>query len=137
MPLITVTIFFPLLGRSALGLAEFALLSVILTPFIAQIFFLKRKVFKNNLFIRFHAYQSLILVGLEIAASIILLLIFDSLKSSWAVETILPPVKLISWAVILVYIGLMIFCAVKAYKNETFKIPQIGDWAMNFAQKMW
>lgn len=76
--------------------------------------------FKNDKFIRFHAFQSLTLAGVAFVG--------------WIVLMIIP---ILGW-ILLAFWGLGIFvtwviCVIKAFQKEMFKLPVIGDFAMKQA----
>ena len=90
------------------------------TPFVGIIFsivFLLIEPQKKDRFVRFHAFQALFL---WIAAVVL-----------WLVLRSILPFGLwpLLWLVRLAIIGGLIFLMVKAYNNEEFKVPVIGDIA--------
>ena len=90
---------------------------------------------KDNKFVRFHAIQS-ILWGLAMTVAIFAVMIVGMIIAfaaaavsstlAWIVGTILGLLYLV-WFVGTV--GGMIYAAVKAYGNEMFKLPIVGDFA--------
>ncbi len=90
------------------------------TPFIGIIFtivFLLIEPQKKDRFVRFHAFQALFL---WVAALVL-----------WLILAAILPFALwpLLWLVRLAIIGGLIFLMVKAYNNEEFKVPVIGDIA--------
>ncbi len=74
---------------------------------------------KENDYIRFHAAQSVIVFG---SLNIIVLIPF----LGWMVATILGPIGLILWVILMV----------KAYQGERFKLPLCGDYAEKLKDKI-
>jgi uncharacterized membrane protein len=92
--------------------------------FVSGIFFLIVDPYKQNQFVRFHALQSIFLS----VAWTALYLVFDAgfailPGALWSVSLMLNSV--LSLAVFLLWLFLMY----KAYNNERFKLPVIGDVA--------
>jgi uncharacterized membrane protein len=91
---------------------------------ITGILFLVLEPYKRNQFVRFHAFQAIFLhlawIALAIADSIIGMI----LPWSLAVLT-----SLIWLVIFLGGMAVWIFCMVKAYNRERFKLPIIGDLA--------
>lgn len=75
---------------------------------------------KENQFVRFHAYQSIMvtvgLVILSIGLSFVPLV-------GWALSLLLSPIGFIIWIV----------CMYKAYQGEVFKLPIVGNMAASQA----
>ncbi len=92
---------------------------------------------KDNKFVRFHAIQSL-LWGLLMTIAIFVIAIVGTIIAlvagaasgtlGWIVGVI---VMLLYFAWLVACLGGMIYSAVKAYGNEKFKLPVVG----NFAEK--
>jgi len=97
------------------GLADNVAGALAYVTIIPAIIFLVMEPYNKNKFIRFHAFQCLFMAGAAFAISII---------------AIIP---ILGWIVFIVgYLGLLvgwILCVVKAYGNEKFKLPLIGDLA--------
>ena len=91
---------------------------------------------KDNKFVRFHAMQSIITFGalniLQILIGIfsaILVAIFTAMRAytlAYTFATIMGILVTILWLVIL---ALAIFLIIKAYQNETYKLPIAGKIA--------
>lgn len=86
---------------------------------------------KQSRFLRFHAFQSLLLH----AAAIVLWIAFVAAQAVAAM--IAGPLALLVWVVELLVslalLGLVIFMMVKAYNNEEQPLPLIGDMAKQWA----
>ncbi len=83
---------------------------------IIAIVWLVLEPYNKNRFIRFHAIQA---IGLAVV--------------SMGLSIVLGMIPLLGW-ILLIFLPLVIFvaavlCAVKAFKNEWFKLPVIGDFA--------
>jgi len=92
--------------------------------FISGIFFLVAEPYKRDSFVRFHAYQSIFVSLAGIVLHFALGVLLSCLP--WTLWSLITTVSsLVSLAVFLVFLLLMY----KAYSNERFKIPVIGDLA--------
>ncbi len=92
--------------------------------FFTGIFFLVAEPYKRDPFVRFHAYQSIFLS----VAWIVLHFAFGIMLSflPWALWSLISMISsLVSLALFLVVLLLMF----KAYNNDRFKLPVIGDLA--------
>lgn len=92
---------------------------------ILAIVFLNLNPYKRNIFMRFHAFQALLLGGVGLGLSL-LQIVLASIATALGVVSIF-----IVWSLV----AIAIFVAHKSFKNEIFKLPIIGDWAMNWANK--
>ncbi len=92
-----------------------ALLSYVV---IIAIVFLIIEPFKNDKFVRFHAFQSIFYWIAVIVIFMLIGMVFP--LSIWL---------LVYWPLRLLSFILMIFMMYKAYNNEKFKLPFIGDLA--------
>jgi uncharacterized membrane protein len=82
---------------------------------------------KENKFIRFHAFQSLLLHG---AAFVVLFGIqVLSVVVSMALGALGGLIGLIGLPIGLAFLGAQIFLMIKANENAQFKLPVIGDMA--------
>jgi len=79
---------------------------------------------KQNRFLRFHAFQSLLFAGALTAACTVVWIISHII---WFVG------MLLSLVLGLVGIGGLIFLAVKAYGNEEFELPVLGPLARQWS----
>ena len=82
---------------------------------------------KDNKFVRFHAFQSLLFWAAVIVISIVLGIFAGILTAiSWALGTLFFSLfGLFELAVLIA----VIFLAYKAFQGENFKLPVIGDMA--------
>lgn len=88
---------------------------------------------KDNKFMRFHAFQSLLLtvayivlvIGIEIFSTIIAIV-----TRSGAITALFSLLVLV---IVLAFLGLMIFAMIKGYQGQKFKLPIVGDMAEKWA----
>jgi uncharacterized membrane protein len=127
-------------AKSSTGLDEnIASLLAYLFQFLGGlIFFL---IEKDSRFVRFHAMQSMLLsgvfwvaiIGLNILSLVLALIVgqVSGLLGSlvWVFTTLLEVVIAIACL-----IGLVL-CMIKAYQNQYFKLPFLGNFAEKFSQK--
>ena len=127
-------------GKSSTGLDEnvAALLSYIFGWVSGLIFFL---IEKDSRLVRFHAMQSLlfnVLVGVIFTVLWVVLFVFWLIAAqiSGALTGLLTILSTLIWVVlgIAVLIG-WIFCLIKAFQGQYFKLPVIGNFAEKFSQK--
>jgi uncharacterized membrane protein len=95
---------------------------------ITGLIFLLIEPYKNDKFVRFHAFQSIFfnvsLIGVYIVV-FILSIVLGFITKGLSVF-LMGPVLLLVWLGVLIT---WIFLMVKAYNNQTFKLPIIGDLA--------
>jgi len=100
---------------------------------VTGIIFLVLEPYKRDPFVRFHAFQSIFLnvalIIFGIVWSNIIVMGMLSLGFLWTIFS------LIGTLVYLAFFLLWLFLMYKAYNNETFKIPVIGDIAAKQAAK--
>ena len=83
---------------------------------------------KTNKLARFHAFQSILLSAVSIVVGIIVYaFLFVGIAAKSTVLTGL--FSLIASLVGLAVLAAIIFCAVKAFQGQTFKLPVLGDLA--------
>ena len=87
---------------------------------ITGIIMLVLEPYKNDKFVRFHAFQSIFFGVFSIAFW--MLWSFLVVASLWILA-------LLYWLIVLAFFGLWAFLVYKAYNNEQFKLPFIGDLA--------
>jgi len=87
---------------------------------------------KDNHLVRFHSIQSVLLTGVSFASSILLFIPSSLDMYRGSSETVVGVMQVIIW---LASIGANAFCMWKAYNGEEFKIPVIGDLAMNIVER--
>jgi uncharacterized membrane protein len=117
-------------GKTALGLdsnvgAMLTYLPVCGVSLIYSIIVLVTE--KDNRTVRFHAFQSLLLMGAIIVFSIVIAIIGVIL--GFISSTLAMLFGLLIWLPVLAFIGLAILMCVKAYGGGTYKLPIVGDLA--------
>jgi uncharacterized membrane protein len=99
------------------GLSQNNAAAIAYLTFIPAVIFLVMEPYNRNPFIRFHSFQS-------IAFSVV----------AFAIHLVLLFIPIIGWAVgflmTLVFFVLWIMCIMKAAKGEWYKLPVIGDFAL-------
>jgi len=117
----------PATGSTAMSSNVAGLLTYIL-GFITGIIFLVIEPYKNDKFVRFHAFQSIFLSAVWIIfrivwGTIVMGMIWNPFSALWAV------LGLISMLISLAFLACVLFLMYKAYNNERFKLPIIGELA--------
>jgi uncharacterized membrane protein len=95
---------------------------------ITGVIFLLLDPYKNDKFVRFHAFQSIffnVAIIVIWIGSFILSAILGVITKGLAF-VIMGPLMMLIWLGVLV---LVIFLMIKAYNNQKFKLPFIGDLA--------
>src|SRR5690606_988333 len=82
---------------------------------------------KTNKIVRFHAMQSLLLIAMMIV--FIFGVVIISVVLAFISSTLSMLFSLLTWVVVLAFIGLAILLCIKSYNLEMFKLPVIGDLA--------
>jgi uncharacterized membrane protein len=82
---------------------------------------------KENRFLRFHAFQSLLIYGTLVVVSLVLLLLGFILGMMADVLSFL--MQMMMWIAMLAFTGLQILLMIKAYQGEEFELPVIGEIA--------
>ncbi len=95
-----------------------------LAGFITGIFFLVADPYKRDHFVRFHAFQAIFLSVAWFAAYFVLAMFLAILpgvlwRAAWCLHSLLGLGFFLLW----------LFLMYKAYNNEEFKLPVIGDLA--------
>jgi uncharacterized membrane protein len=103
-----------------------------LVGLITGIIFLLLEPYKRDEFVRFHAFQSIFLNVVLIIFKIVWSGFF---LAAWSFGFLWTIFSLIGTLVYLGFFLLWLFLMYKAYNNETFKIPVIGDLASKQAAK--
>ena len=112
------------------GISENSLGAVSYLTLIPAIFFLAIAPYNRSAFVRFHAWQSII-VG---AIAFLLNFVFSSLMQSTSFVS--PRIFLTLSALIgVTYVVVIIFCAVRALNGKLSKLPLIGAWAERQANR--
>jgi uncharacterized membrane protein len=96
-----------------------------LVGWITGLIFLLIEPYKNDKNVRFHAFQS-IFFNVALIGVYIVLIVLGIILSVIHLGLLMLPLYLILWLGIL---ATWIFLMVKAYNNQTFKLPLIGDLA--------
>jgi len=117
----------PATGSTAMSSNVAGLLTYIL-GFITGIIFLVIEPYKNDKFVRFHAFQSIFLsavwIGFRIVWGYVIMgMIWNPFSGLWGL------LSLISMLVSLAFLACVLFLMYKAYNNELFKLPVIGELA--------
>jgi uncharacterized membrane protein len=89
--------------------------------------------YRSDRFVRFHAWQSLAVHGVFVAFWVgwfVVSFVLVSISHIFAIITV--PIWMLVGLGALV---LMVILMVKAYGNQTFKLPVIGDWAEKQANR--
>ena len=86
---------------------------------------------KENRLMRFHAFQSLLLLGVLVVGCVGITII--SVVLAFVSSTLSMLFGLLTWLVLLGVIGAMVFMCIKAYQGEKFKLPVVGDMADKWA----
>jgi len=86
---------------------------------------------KENKFIKFHAFQSLLLHGAAFAVWIVLWL--AGMIAGMILWILGLAVGALSLLIALGFLGAQIFMMIKANNNEQFKLPVIGDLASQWS----
>lgn len=87
---------------------------------------------KENTFVRFHAFQSLLLTVLYIVL-VVAISIVGGVISAAVDATIGSLFSLLSLVVIVGFLGAMIFGMIKGFQGQIMKLPVIGDMAEKWA----
>lgn len=97
---------------------------------IVPIMFLLIKPYGQNRFVRFHAFQA---IGVSIIGNLLYILVD---RATLVVTFWGPPQHSdLSWVILVVLIVADIFLMSKAYTNNVFKVPGIGDVATQLADR--
>lgn len=131
-------------GKSALGL-DGNLAAALGYP-VGIIAIISLIIEKENRFVRFHAVQSVLLFVLFIVLVIVLSIVSVVLgfilgaaasaagSAGGIISLIFMLISFLIWLVIpLIFLGILVLAAVKAYGGNYFKIPIIGNMSEKFA----
>jgi uncharacterized membrane protein len=101
--------------------------------FITVIIFLVVDPYKNDRFVRFHAFQA---IGFSIVALVLQIvwrmIVSIGFLSFGFLNAIFGLVGFVIWTAIVVY---WVYLMYKAFNNETYMIPYIGEWAFKQAER--
>lgn len=122
-------------GKTALGLdtnvgALLCYLPVCLISLIYSIIVIVTE--KENKFMRFHAFQSLLLTVLYIVLMVGISIVGGIIVAAVS-ETIGALVSLLSFVVVIAFLAAMIYGCIKGYQGQKFKFPIVGDMAEKWA----
>ncbi len=123
-------------NKSALGLDQN--INALLCYIIGIIALINVFIEKDNKFVRFHSFQSLLLIVSYIIGLMVLGIVGAiagiMVNISGALAAVLGIVVVIlMFVVIFGFLGAIIYCAIKAYGGNKFKLPIIGNLAEKFA----
>ncbi len=94
---------------------------------------------KENRFVKFHAWQSIFLVGLEIVLGIILEILTVILRLALSIADLGWIAGLLTWVLgvflLFVFAILLIIGGIKAFGGQWFKLPIIGGFAWKTVNK--
>ena len=88
---------------------------------------------KDNRLVRFHAFQSLLLIAACFVGVVAVVVVGGILGGITGSFTISMLFSLLAWVIGLAFLGAAIFMCVKAYSGDQFKLPVIGDMAEKWA----
>ena len=86
---------------------------------------------KENRLMRFHAFQSLLIVGALIVLCVGVTIV--SIVLAFVSSTLGMLFGFLTWVVMLGIIVVMVFLCIKAYQGDKIKLPVIGDMADKWA----
>jgi uncharacterized membrane protein len=123
-------------GKTALGLdtnvgALLCYLPICLISVIYSIIVLVTD--KDNRFMRFHAFQSLLLTGLYIVAIIAVQIVSGVLVGVTGSGALAGLMGLIALVLVVAFLGAMVYGMIKGYQGVQFKFPVVGDMAEKWA----
>lgn len=87
---------------------------------------------KQSRFLRFHAFQSLLLHAAGMGLALIMWVIqaiFSIINIPFLGLLLLP----LQFALVIALVGLTIFLMIKAYNNEEYELPRLGQMARSWA----
>jgi uncharacterized membrane protein len=94
---------------------------------------------KENRFVKFHAVQSLFLVGTQIAFGIVVAIlglivsmVLDMVHMSWVGWLLVFCLRVVLF---LIFCVIWLIAGIKAYGGQSYKLPLIGDFAWNTVYK--
>ena len=117
-------------AEGAFVLSDHAAGAIAYLTFIPAIFFLLLEPYKQNSYVRYHSWQSILLSLGAFAVNVVLafLLVFALLFT--------PRLHLVAWrAIELFWIAVWIACVVNAAMGKRFKLPVIGGLAEQQAKR--
>jgi uncharacterized membrane protein len=88
---------------------------------------------KTNKVVRFHAFQSLLLLGAVIVLSVVIGIFAGIVGAVTGSGMLSGMIGMVSWLVSIGYLIASIIAAVKAYQNSTIRFPVISEMADKWA----
>jgi uncharacterized membrane protein len=87
---------------------------------------------KENRFVRFHAMQELLLVGIGFCVGVVFGVLF---RVAGLADSGILALGLLGLRILigLIFLGIYVFVGIQAYQNKWFKLPIIGDMAEKFS----
>lgn len=123
-------------GKTALGLdtnvgALLCYLPVCLISLIYSIIVLVTE--KDNKFMRFHAFQSLIISAIYIVVMVVLQVVGTGIAIATNSSILGLLFSLVTLVVVVAFLAAMIYGCIKGYQGQKFKLPIVGDMAEKWA----
>ena len=123
-------------GKTALGLdtnvgALLVYMPVCLISLIYSIIVLVTE--KNDRFMRFHAFQSLLITAIYIVAIIAVSILGSMIGIITGSGMLASLFSLLTFVVVIIFLAAMIYGCIKGYQGEKFKFPVVGDMAEKWA----
>jgi len=122
-------------GKSALGLDPNVAAGLAYIPFCAVNLLMSIIILvtdKTNKLARFHAMQSLLLLGASIVGYIVVV-ILTMIITVGAAAMNMPSLSILGFLILLVFgiavLAAVVMACIKAFQGEMFKLPVIGDMA--------
>jgi uncharacterized membrane protein len=135
MPVLIAILLYFLIGVIALGSLKVLVISLAL-QFAIPTILLKLKGNSRHIFIRFHAFQTIFLLAAYYVTSLVMAgIIMADEGGRLDPSAVTRLLLMLQIGLGLTMLGTLIFMAVQASKNTLYKLPYIGDQAMNFARK--
>jgi uncharacterized membrane protein len=88
---------------------------------------------KDNKTMRFHAFQSLLLTAVYVVAVVAVAIVGGIIVGVTGSGILASLISLLYFAVIIAFLGAMVFGMVKGYQGQAFKLPVVGDMAEKWA----
>ncbi|HSI88095.1 MAG TPA: DUF4870 domain-containing protein [Pyrinomonadaceae bacterium] len=88
---------------------------------------------KNDRFMRFHAFQSLLITAIYIVALIAVSILGSMIGIITGSSVLASLFSLLMFVVIVIFLAAMIYGCIKGYQGEKFKFPVVGDMAEKWA----
>jgi uncharacterized membrane protein len=88
---------------------------------------------KNDRFMRFHAFQSLLITALYIVALIAVSILGSMIGIITGSSILASLFSLLMFVVVIIFLAAMIYGCIKGYQGQKFKFPVVGDMAEKWA----